>query len=437
MKPLASCSRNESPMTQPRNECSTEELASSCQRFLGWLDRTGYASYDPYDIWGTRYGLWSRKVYYGSRLLGTPLVAPLVLLDLVCPSARTLFVKRQRYATADGQLLLALLNLYAVTGDRIHLDRALRLGDEILEYAIPGYRGPCWGYPFDWQRDSGAVWSRNTPYITCTPYCYEAFITLHAVTGEARYHDIAAGIAEFVHGDLHDTQVSPTASAGSYSPKDRGQVVNASAYRAWVLLDAGRRFDREDFTRTGTRNLNFVLESQREDGSWLYAMADGASFIDNFHTCFNLKNLVKIDRMLDRPDIRRSIASGFEYWRTNLLYPDLDPKSFSREPRFQLARLEMYNFAEGITLCSLLAGESVTACGIAHRLAGRLIRDFQLKEGYFVTRVFRGSIKHTFPFLRWPQAQLFLATTNLLRALRKDDGPRSQPAAVAAGSSRS
>ena len=55
-----------------------ERLKFSCIRFLAWLDRVGYESYDPYDIWGTRYGLWSRKVYYAKGRLGIPLVAPLV-----------------------------------------------------------------------------------------------------------------------------------------------------------------------------------------------------------------------------------------------------------------------------------------------------------------------------------------------------------------------
>jgi hypothetical protein len=32
-----------------------------------------------------------------------------------------------------------------------------------------------------------------------------------------------------------------------------------------------------------------------------------------------------------------------------------------------------------------------------------------------VTRVFRGGFRHRFPFLRWPQAQLFYALTNLLK----------------------
>lgn len=407
--------------------CSSADLSAAAFRFVEWLDRVGYESYDPYDAWGTKYGLWSRELYYRHGNIAAPLIAPLVLLDLVCPSARRLFVKKQRFATADAQLLLAFLNLYRVTGERKHLDRAIKLGDEILAYAVPGYRGPCWGYPFDWQNGRGPTWKRNTPYITCTPYCYEAYLELHELTGDARYHEIMAGIAEFVHKDLRDTPTSSTASAGSYSPNDNSQVVNASAYRAWLLLDAGRRFGRTDYTETGTRNLNFVLESQRDDGSWLYAMGLRSSFIDNFHTCFNLKNLIKINRALGRADIDASVRRGFEYYRQNLFLPNGDPKSFAVEPRFQVQVLEMYNFAEGMTLAALLADAIPGARDLGERLASRLIRDFQLRGGFFVTRVFRGGFRHTFPFIRWPQAQLFYGVTNMLQTSTATPARKSAP----------
>lgn len=402
--------------------CSTQKLTSSIQRFTGWLDQEGYSSFDPYDIWGTSYGLWSRKIYYRNRKLGTPLVAPIVILDPFFPSLRKLFVKKDRFATADAQLLLAFLNLHAVTGEAKYLERAIKLGDEIMGYSVPGYRGPCWGYPFDWQNDRGAVWVKNTPYITCTPYCYEAFLGLFALTGNERYRKIAAGIAEFIYGDLRDTPTSATASAGSYSPNDSSKVVNASAYRAYVLIDAGIRFERKDYADVGQRNLNFVLESQAADGSWLYAIDGSRSFIDNFHTCFNLKNLFKLNRLLNRSDVRDSIRRGYDYYRAHLFHPNGDPKSFAAEPRLQIATLEMYNFAEGITLGALLGDAIPEARADAQRLARRLIDDFQLPTGTFVTRVFRFGLRHTFPFLRWPQAQLYYSLTNLLRAM----SPRAQ-----------
>jgi hypothetical protein len=399
------------------NQSCADQLDQACSHFLGWLDRVGYESYDPYDIWGTCYGLWARKIYYANSRKGIPLVAPLVALDLLCPSVRRLFLRKARYATADAQLILAFLNLYETSGDKRFLTRAVSLGDEMMNYSISGYHGPCWGYPFDWQNSKNEVWPKNTPFITCTPYCYEAYVALLNSTGDGKYRKIAAGIAEFVHADLNETPTGPNSAAGSYSPYDRRQVVNASAYRAFLLRDAGLRFKRLDYLETSERNLNFVLDSQRNNGSWYYSMGGETSFIDNFHTCFNLKNLLKINQIDPTEQVASAILRGYAYYRNHLIDADGNPRSFSMEPRLQLAKLEMYNFAEGITLGTLLQKEHPAAGTLARSLAEKLITQHQLPGGYFVTRVFRGGISHRFPFLRWPQAQLFYALTNLRRAI--------------------
>jgi hypothetical protein len=64
-----------------------------------------------------------------------------------------------------------------------------------------------------------------------------------------------------------------------------------------------------------------------------------------------------------------------------------------------------------------LANEIPEALELACRLA-LLVRDgFQLPAGYFVTRTYLGGLRHTLPFMRWPQAQMFLAMTTLLKTV--------------------
>jgi hypothetical protein len=337
----------------------------------------------------------------------------------MCPSLRNWFVKKDRFATADGQLTTAFLNLYRVSGDRKYLDTAIRLGEDMLQYSVSGYSGKCWGYPFDWQNNRG-LWKRNTPYITCTPYCFAAYLGLYDATREQRYLDIARSIATFVYTDLKDTPTGEDAAAASYSPMDATKVVNASAYRAWVLFEADARFNLPEYKAKAQRNLNFILQSQRADGAWLYATeGSGEGFIDNFHTAFVLKNLYKINQRLKNPAVDAAIKKGWEFYRRELFDAQGLPKSFAIEPRTQIVKLEMYNFAEGITLGALLKDFIPDAFALAQNLAATLCSRYQLPKGYFVTRVFKTGYRHTFPFLRWPQAQLFHALTNLLQASQK------------------
>lgn len=410
--------------------CPPAELLGMAAAFAQWLARAGHTSYDPYDIWGTRYGVFARRLYYAGNPAGAALAAPLLLMEALCPGLRGLWVKKQGYATAHAQLVLGFLNLHRLTRDPAYLQTARVLGGELRQLSIPGYSGCCWGYPFDWQNKRG-LWRKNTPYITATPYCFEALAGLFEATREEQFRVLAGSAAEFVHTDLRDTATTANAAAASYSPTDQTQVVNASAYRAFVLIDAAWRFDRPAYLDKARRNINFVLETQRPDGSWLYAVDTPAeAFIDHFHTCFVLKNLFKLNRYAGSEDVRKAIHKGFAYYRSALFDAEDNPRYFAVQPRAQIVRLELYNFAEAITLGALLKDEVPGAFELAHKLARRVRERFQLADGHFVTRVYRGGLRHTLPFLRWPQSQMFYAITNLLVATAPA-APAGRPDAAA------
>jgi len=392
-------------------------LVNSVQSFEDWLRAAGRPSYDPYDVWGTRYGLWARRLYYRKHPVGIPSVAPLLLMEILFPQVRSVLVRKDTFATSDAQLVLAYLNLFSVSKDPKHLEAARAIAKELLAASVPGFSGHCWGYPFDWQNASG-LWKRNTPYITATPYAYEVFVLLAERGGDPSAREVAKSIARFVHDDLRDTPTSAEAAAGSYSPFVNDKVVNASAYRAMVLFDAVHRFGLESYRLKAQRNLNFILESQRADGSWLYAVdCPSQSFIDHFHTCFVLKNLHKLNRWIDSEAVRGAIQRGWDYYRRALFEADDTPKSFAILPRTGIVKLEMYNMAEAITLGVLLRNQIPEGFALAKKLAERLGSQYQLANGHFVTRIYRGGIRHTLPFMRWPQAQLFYALTSLLVAL--------------------
>jgi hypothetical protein len=409
----------------------TDDLWAAVLKFATWLRNSGYASYDPYDVLGTPYGRFARRLYYEGNPAGVLMMAPLIVMEIVCPSLRGLFVKKDRFATADAQLALAFLNLYEASrygastnaakglpeqSPEFWLAKAEKLADELLAQSVPGHSGHCWGYPFDWQNVAGLM-PKGTPHITATPYCYEAFARLFDVTGKEHYLEVARSITAFVFQDLNDTPTGPESAASSYTPCDHGKVVNASAYRAFLLFDAARRFQSEELRIKAWKNLRFILENQQADGSWLYAIDNpGEAFIDNFHTCFVLKNLYKINLHLNDPGVQKAVRRGYQWYRKALFDAQDDPKSFAIAHRFQIVRLEMYNVAEAITLGVLLRNEIPGAWALAEKLATRLIHCYGLRQGHWVTRVYFGGIKHTVPFLRWPQSQLFLAVTNLLAA---------------------
>lgn len=390
------------------------EVTAAVNKFMSWLTTNDYFSYDQYDFWSTSFGIKAKKIYYKNKALGTTLVAPIFLAEIFYPKLRKFFVRKKRFPIADAHFMLAFLNLFELTSRQDYLDNAEELAGTLLESSVPGFSGHCWGYPFDWMTTRG-LWTSGVPLITTTGYCFEAYLKLYDVTHEEQYLTIAHSIFLFALHDLKDTPIEKGIAACSYSPVDNSQIVNANAYRALVLMEGAARFNSEAALNKARFNLNFILKNQNKDGSWLYAVNDKRDhFVDNFHTCFVLKNLLKVNRILKDEKITKAIKKGFDFYKTSLLGKDYSPKPFAKLSRFNVVKTELYDYAEAISLCLKMQPFDDKAFQIADKLVHDVITKYQKKDGSFFTRISVLNIPNKIPYLRWPQSQLFYALTNYL-----------------------
>ena len=391
-----------------------EGAFEAVEKFINWLKSNGYYSYDQYDFWSTGYGIKSKAIYYKNKIAGIPFVAPIFLAEIFYPKIRKSLVERKRFPIADAHFILGFLNLFEVTSDAKYLDEAKKVATDLLKTSVPGFSGYCWGYPFDWMTTRG-LWTSGIPLITTTGYCYEAFIKLFKITNQNEYLDIAYSIFTFTLKDLKDTPIEKGISSGSYSPIDNSQIVNANAYRSYVLIDGAKRFNNDEALQKATLNINFILKNQNEDGSWKYAINDERdNFVDHFHTCFVLKNLYKLNQVLNEERIDDVIKKGFDFYKKNLFDKTGSPKPFAKLSRVNIVKRELYDYAEGISLCLLMESSDKEAGKLAEHMVQEVIHLYQNKNGSFVTNVNLFNIPNRIPYLRWPQAQLFFALTNYL-----------------------
>src|SRR5690606_26805814 len=298
----------------------------------------------------------AKALYYRHRLLGTFAVAPMILSEAFLPAARRLFGPKLRFPIADAHYAMGFARLAAVTGQAAHYDRAVEFLEALEQSRCPGWKHYCWGYPFDWVTRTG-VMAKGTPLITTTPYVYEAFLSVYELDQQQRWLDVMQSIGEHAFQDIKDREISTSCAAAGYNPFDEnGAVVNASAYRAFLLTAAALQFDRDDYRQAAERNLNFVLGQQRDDGSWFYA-ADGVrDFIDHFHTCFVLKALAKIEALPGHAGCTRAIEAGVDFYARRLFDERGLPRPFAAAPRLTVYRRELYDYAECLNLGSLLFG---------------------------------------------------------------------------------
>ena len=396
------------------NETLVGKIATAVDRFRGWLDRYGETSYDHQSYFAGPFGRAAKALYYRRPMLGTLAVAPMVFSEALVPSARKLFWKPMRFPIADAHYSMGFAFLAGIHGGDKHYQRAVHFLEMLRESRCPNYEDYCWGYPFNWETRNGTL-KEGTPMITSLPYMYEAFSQVYAIDEDQKWLGIMRSIAEHALKGYRDMETAPdTASCGyTPAPDDPCGVINASAYRAFLLTKAGIELSEPRYTEVARRNLNFVLASQNANGSWYYAMDGTRDFVDHFHTCFVMKALTKIEQLTGSPECRSAIERGVSYYVKNLFDANGLPMPFSKAPRLTVYRHELYDYAECINLAVLLYGRFPELDRVLAEVVTDLLARWQKPDGSFRARQLLVGWDNV-PMHRWAQSQVFRSLSFLL-----------------------
>ena len=268
-------------------------------------------SHDPYDIWASpRLGKMKYRWSNGEFL--PKLVIPFVgIVEVLFPVffRRILGTKKHKFAHVE-----ALKYCYGdlESGQFLETVSDLRVNDS------------AWGLPFGWYSKNG-IYDGNTPYITNTPYVMEALISCAA---DQRYHDKATDLFYGTWDFLESLPIkyeNKNMLALSYAPVDEPRIViNANSYSAFAYalhVAHGRQEIKETALQRSRMIIAWLLDQQNSDGSWdYYADSEVGNFIDCFHSCFIIKNLIKVRALIDLDNILldEAIKKGWEFIRNEL-----------------------------------------------------------------------------------------------------------------------
>ena len=405
-----------------------DRASEAIKNFTEWLQRYGETSWDHQSFFAGGVGHRAKSLYYRHELLGTLAVAPMVFFEAFIPSARRLFHHPVRLPIADAHYAMGFAFFYEATQERRYFERAIHFLKELERSRCPNFEEYCWGYPFDWVTRGGTI-KREVPLITSTPYVYEAFLQMFQLEPRREWKEILASIARHAACDIKSFKTSEQASSSSYTPFDNGGVINAAAYRAFVLTSASQFLSNTDYLRIAERNLNFVLETQNPDGSWSYAIDQVRDFVDHFHTCFVLKALAKIYRLTRDQRIDEALEKGVEYYVCNLFDEDGLPKPFSKAPRLTVYKRELYDCAECINVCLLLRSRFPDLENILTNVIACILGEWVKSDGSFRSRRLHFGWDNV-PMHRWGQSQMFRALAFYLAEARKMLGERDQTSDV-------
>lgn len=385
----------------------TDKILQAVLHFIDWLSQYGETSYDFQSFYASDLARSAKALYYRKPQLGILAVAPMVFSEAFVPSARSIFWKRQRFPIADSHYAMGFVFLSKLLNQESYYARAVHFLEVLKETRCGGYSHYCWGYPFNWETLRGTI-KEGTPLITTVPYVYEAFKQVSDIDKADEWRQVMKSIAEHALLDYRDFQTSANASTCSYTPDPEQSVgvVNANAYRAFLLTSAAHDFSEERYWKVAERNLNFVIEAQNEDGSWYYAKDGKRNFIDHFHTCFVLKALAKIEALTNHSGCTEAIKRGVSYYVRNLFDESGLPRPFSSRPRLTVYRRELYDYAECINLAVLLQGRFPQLDDRLSSVLNDILTVWQRPDGSFRSRRLLLGWDNT-PMHRWAQSQLF------------------------------
>ena len=370
-------------------------------------------TYDPYDIWKTKWGFFVKNLYNCRPRGGLLPAALLTVIDTFINNSSRWFYSPQEYPIVRALAAQCLLNLYRIRPEKEYLVSTIRHLDWLKAHTCTGTQGLGWGLQFRYAVDKNLVYDENTPFSTMTPYVLEAFIYFTDLTGDRRYEAEIQGIHRFFAEDIQVMEETDLTMATSYVPGNDRTVINASSYAMWsfaLLLGFLNEKEKAEAKRKIAKLYRFIQQQQHPNGSWLYATSTG-SFIDCFHSCIVLKNLCKTQRIFPLEECGRVISQGYQYVKTAFMDPITGLyRRFSVANKPGLVRFDLYDNAEMLHLSLLLHDVEE-----ANRLLPIIKSTFHEGDAIY-SQIVLGGLRKNKNMLRWAVMPYLHALTLVQRA---------------------
>ena len=372
-----------------------------------------YRGYDPYDALASPLFGWPLLRARLARRVGQQVLkrSPLNIRPV-------LGIRKGRNPVTLALGIQAWTELAAV--DVAHRDwyvaEATRLVGELDALRTPGWSGACWGYDFDWESRDSTI-EAFLPTVVATGFVTNALVGAHERLAIDGALELCESACAFVREDLFRTPGPGESFCWSYSPNDRGRVLNATAKGARLLAQVGALTGRVELFAEARATLDYVAHWQREDGSWPYAIDDPRTWADNFHTAYVLDALSEYQARTEDDGLGETLDRGWRYYRSHFFDDGWRPRYYDTSA----LPVDCTAVAQSmITLCRF--GDVTTAL----RIAGWSVDELQRDDGGFVYRVGR-HYTNRIQYMRWSTAWMLAGMSTVLSSADVGVGvPQSQ-----------
>lgn len=393
-----------------------QKVIDSFRLLREYCEREGFKGWDPYD------GL-NSKVFQALPFLKKSALCRLVVIQGFkrCPInlRRIALVPKEYNAKGIGLFLSGYCNLYNAVKANPKLANSLgsaeslktqinELAELLISLQSNGYSGACWGYNFDWQARRLFLFPKFTPTVVATNFCATALMESFEITGEKKYLEIALSAANFVINDLHRSNYKD-GFLFSYSPlQGNDTVFNASLLGSRLLSFCYKYTGNEEYRKLAEQSIKACCAGQKGNGAWVYGMLPVQSWVDSFHTGYNLDALIAYQEQTADDKYNKYIEKGFEYYIQNFFESDGTPKYYDN----RTYPIDIHCPGQLlVTLARLHKTEEYK--NIAEKVINWTIRNMQDKKGYFYYQLKPG-VSSKISYMRWSNAFMFNALSHYI-----------------------
>lgn len=381
-----------------------EQVHGAFGKLRAYVEKEEFKGWDPYD------GLTS-KIFQATPLRHSR-VARLAWIQFFKRSPvnfRSLLqVPKLHNPKGLGLFLSGYVNLHRLNPD----DSSRRAIDQLIarlqELISPGYSGACWGYPFDWQARA-FFQPAGTPTVVATTYVACALLDAFELLGDRRLLELARSSCDFVLKDLNRTSDAQGDFCFSYSPLDKTQVYNASLLGSRILARVYSHTGEEPLKEAARKSVSFSIRGQSEEGAWAYGTLPYHSWVDNFHTGFNLECLQDYSSFTGDQSVEQAVQRGMDYYLKTFFLPD----GRSRYYNNTIYPIDIHSPAQLIMVLTK-AGLFSERRALADTVMRWTLEHMQDRRGYFYYQL-KPWASSRIPYMRWAQAWMFCAMTQYLK----------------------
>ena len=266
-----------------------------------------------------------------------------------------------------------------------------------------------WGYPIGWQGRLNFFFPPNTPTVVASSFAVDALSHAYELTGNSLYKEQILETANFILKDLHRTPYK-NGFIFSYSQfKGNDTVYNASLLGARALLQCFKYSGNEEYKHIAKLAINTCIDAQNPDGSWAYGNGSTQSWIDNFHTGYNLEAIQAYHDITGEYLYDQVLEKGVSFWINNHFNLNHVPKYF-HDKQYPI---DIHCCGEIFVVLYKLGLYSEYK-NLADDVFRWTIENMQDKKGYFYFQK-HWLLTNKTPYMRWSNAFMFNALSCLLK----------------------